>query len=310
MFVNKNKKKKVTKLYKVLNIDIHGKLLKKKKLQNSFYLVYLFILKNLLTLNIKKKKIAIQSSKIKNFNEVLFLDFFKNKKSRLSFFNYFVKDKNMEKRMVKINLLLNKSSYMLSKEKEYLVFENRLKLNKNSKNPSVYFKTKFFKNKIFFNLYLSVTKKQYLIYIKKASIARHNVCSSFFNLIELRIDMVIYRSFSNLSLEKIKQMILHKKIYINNKIISYQSVILSKGDYVTFMNTNNFENYKTFADIYIYMLSQKINPSLFCFLFKYPKYILVDYNYLLINIVNNKFNCKEVPNFFEYNLKNFMKITF
>jgi hypothetical protein len=58
------------------------------------------------------------------------------------------------------------------------------------------------------------------------------------------------------------------------------------------------------------MLSQKLNFDLFCFLFKFPKYVLVDYNFLWINIVNNKFNSEEVPNFFEYNLKEFIKITF
>lgn len=303
MYINPDKKKKVFKKYKLFNIDIHGKLLKKRKLQNTFYQVYLKILKKMLYLNTTKKNDLINALRIENIKEHIYIN---NPGKNIDYFNdsefkFITKIQN-------INYKSKQSKYVTTKDDESLIFDNRLK--KYRKRQTLYFKMHFARRKVFFNLYMFVTKNQYLYYLKKAGANKQFVCNSFFNIIESRIDMLIYRSFSNLSLQLIKQMILHRKIYLNNKKISYNSVLVKKDDYVSFMNTDNFENYDVFIKMYLYMLAQRSNLDNLSFLYKYPKYVLVDYNFLWITLVSNTFECTEVPNFFEYNLKEFIKIVF
>ena len=51
--------------------------------------------------------------------------------------------------------------------------------------------------------------------------------------LETRLDTVLYRTYFSYSFRNARQLISHKKIYVNNKIVQYNSYALKKGDLIT-----------------------------------------------------------------------------
>ena len=68
---------------------------------------------------------------------------------------------------------------------------------------------------------------------------RGNFISNFITKLELRLDMFLYRAFNLLSLTQIKQLITHKKIFVNSKIIPFPNYTLKKFDIVSFFGFEN-----------------------------------------------------------------------
>jgi len=56
----------------------------------------------------------------------------------------------------------------------------------------------------------------------------------FIEKLETRLDTVLYRTYFSYSLNNARQLIAHKKVYVNSKIVQYNSYILKKGDLITF----------------------------------------------------------------------------
>lgn len=313
MYINKDKKKRTFKQYKVLKIDVHGRLLKKRRLFSSFYVLYSkFILNQFFKINrvfeqtTKKKKIDVILSKyldkfvkfkrilvgIKRNKSVLQERFMYNDQSFREDEDIFRKDYVIKQRyqILSFNLLQRYGGGKSTRERSNI--------------------SKFTVKKLFFNLYFSLTKHQYFSYLKRAFGRKGVYVNNFFNIIESRLDMIVYRSFSNLSKELIKQMILHKRIYVNNNKISYSSFLLKKNDMVSFFNYENLTSYDIFIHMYKYMLAQMVNINNNFFIFKYPNYILVDFNFLIILFLNDKFLSEEIPNFFNFDFKAYSKLKF
>ena len=316
MYRNLNKKKRVTKQFKILKIDVHGKVIKKRRLLSSFFFLYShLILQQFLQLNY-----IFFNAK----NRFKFKSFFSN------FLDKFVSYRNVYGALFENNDNIRKDSYsiyeynIISRNKFitqsprfknnlisfslYYRYKNLAKSGENKAEKKAL--SKYFVKKLFFNLYFSVTKPQYLSYLKKAFGKKGTYVDNFFNLIESRIDMFVYRAFSNLSNEYIKQLILHKKVYVNGKRITHSSYIIKKNDIISFFNIDSMYDYYNFAYMYKYMLAQMIHLNNNSFIFKYPEYMLVDYNFLLVYYVNDKFLSMEIPNFFKFDFKSFSKIRF
>lgn len=64
------------------------------------------------------------------------------------------------------------------------------------------------------------------------------VSSLFLEFFECRLDTVLYRSKFAFSVRNARQLILHGKILVNNKLIKTKSYVLKPGDIITipFMN--------------------------------------------------------------------------
>jgi ribosomal protein S4 len=52
--------------------------------------------------------------------------------------------------------------------------------------------------------------------------------------LETRLDTALYRTYFSYSFNNARQLIAHKKVYVNNKIVPYNSYLLKKGDVITF----------------------------------------------------------------------------
>ena len=327
MYINKDKRKKRTKLYKILKLDIHGFILKKKRISMAFYMVYSrIILYHFMFLNGIIQEFKMRSLFFRRFN-----GFINHKINIYTLVNIFgIKKKNPKmifnrKRKTELDLVYKNYFNLFSREKNQIISKeiisrrvykrgrnNGIKKIFNKKYNLINAKTvdKLNSHRIFFHLYLSVTKYQYFLYNKIAKGKTGKYIDNFYNLIESRIDMLIYRAYSNLSVHFIKQLILHKKIYVNNQKISFSSFLLKKNDFISFCNLNNLKNYEVFYDTYFFMLTQILSFKHSFFLFKYPKYMIVDFNFLLILFFDDKFDHKSIPNFFKYDLKNFSRISF
>jgi ribosomal protein S4 len=62
----------------------------------------------------------------------------------------------------------------------------------------------------------------------------------FIKKLETRLDTALYRTHFSYSFKSARQLISHKKIYVNNKIVQYNSYVLKKGDLIT-LDRDTFE---------------------------------------------------------------------
>ena len=62
----------------------------------------------------------------------------------------------------------------------------------------------------------------------------------FIKKLETRLDTALYRTHFSYSFKSARQLISHKKIYVNNKIVQYNSYALKKGDLIT-LDRDTFE---------------------------------------------------------------------
>lgn len=82
-------------------------------------------------------------------------------------------------------------------------------------------------------------KKNYLKKLVKSTLKNSEHMNIYIVLLlieklESRLDTVLYRTNFLYSINKAKQVILHKKVYVNNIIIPYNTYLLKKGDLITF----------------------------------------------------------------------------
>lgn len=101
----------------------------------------------------------------------------------------------------------------------------------------------------------------------------------FIKKLETRLDTALYRTHFSYSFKNARQLISHKKIYVNNKIVQYNSYLLKKGDLITLDR-----------DIFEFVLSNiwksKIWPIP-------PKHFYINYKTLQILVIEdiNYTNC-------------------
>ena len=107
----------------------------------------------------------------------------------------------------------------------------------------------FFNKKFKYNLhnkqrlsfFYGKLKKSYLKKLlkeifKKSKISKKNFITLFIQRLENRLDTILCRTHFAYSLQNAKQLITHKKVYVNGKIIQQSGYIVKKGDLITFKN--------------------------------------------------------------------------
>lgn len=111
-------------------------------------------------------------------------------------------------------------------------------------------KYKFFFKKLFkqnlldkkkFKLFFGYLKQKYVKRISKLSYLQSNKVNNVYNskmffikYLENRLDVILFRSCFVLSIRNARQLISHKHVLINNKVIKKSSFLLKKGDKITF----------------------------------------------------------------------------
>ena len=193
----------------------------------------------------------------------------------------------------------------------------------------------FFKKRAIHAFYSNIKKKQLKDIFIKACKMRGDLVSNFLTKLETRLDMFLYRAFNLLTMPQIKQLISHKKVYVNGKIIRFHSYTLSKFDIISFFDYtlygyNKMNVYNVYLNIqkkslkysvvskilginaYISIykhllvkLNRKDRKYLIC---KHPKYIEVFYPLLIATLVEDKLFFKDVPYFFSINQNIFLNL--
>ena len=93
-------------------------------------------------------------------------------------------------------------------------------------------------NKQRLSLFYGSLRKNYLkklvqSTLKKFKSVKGHATALFIKKLETRLDTALYRAHFSYSFKNARQLILHKKIYVNNKIVQYNSYLLKKGDLIT-----------------------------------------------------------------------------
>lgn len=95
----------------------------------------------------------------------------------------------------------------------------------------------------------------------------------FIRKLETRLDTALYRTYFSYSFSHARQLISHKKVYVNNIIAQHNSYTLKKGDLITFDNS-------VFNFITSNILNSKVWPLP-------PKHFYINYKTLQILVVED-----------------------
>ena len=77
-------------------------------------------------------------------------------------------------------------------------------------------------------------KKVVRLALKEFKTLHKHATVSFIEKLETRLDTALYRTHFSYSYKNARQLISHKKVYVNNKIVQYNSYLIKKGDVITF----------------------------------------------------------------------------
>jgi len=128
---------------------------------------------------------------------------------------------------------------LISKLKKQKFYDPTSQFLSNFKN---FFNRKFkynLQNKQRLSFYYGTLRKNYLKRMVKSTLSefkKRNVHATvlFIEKLETRLDTALYRTYFSYSFNNARQLISHKKVYVNNKIVQHNSYLLKKGDLITF----------------------------------------------------------------------------
>lgn len=135
-----------------------------------------------------------------------------------------------QKGNIHINLKLNKL-----KRKKWEIYKKRLKHLKEEipEQKKFFFKKRLFEKQLLRNFYGSIQEyklKNFIKLFKKKK--KKNIIKNLIINLEKRLDINLVRLKLVKSVYQAKQIVNHKKVYINNKIINKSNFKLKKGDII------------------------------------------------------------------------------
>jgi len=95
-------------------------------------------------------------------------------------------------------------------------------------------------------LYGNLSFKQYKTIKEKARALEGKISNNFITLLEKRLDSVVYRMNICSTFQSSKQLILHKKVFVNNRLINIPSYSLEPGDVIA-IAINNTQMFKSIS---------------------------------------------------------------
>ncbi len=126
------------------------------------------------------------------------------------------------------------------KKKKWNLFKKRLKYRKEIKpeKRNKFFQKRLFEKQQFKNFYGCIPEYQLKNLFKKFSKKDNkiNMFKNFVITLESRLDINILRLRLARTIFQSKQLINHKKIKVNNKIVSKPNFLLNKGDVINIIN--------------------------------------------------------------------------
>lgn len=170
------------------------------------------------------------------------MHFIKKRRNKPLYKKFLLLKKNIQNRdkLLKFNKKKwQKFQYLLSKFNRKKFYDPTSYFLFNFKN---FFSKKFkynLQNKQVLSIFYGNLRKKYLKEVVKSTIKEFKklnkqATSLFIEKLETRLDTALYRTHFSYSFNNARQLISHKKVYVNNKIIPYNSYLLKKGDLITF----------------------------------------------------------------------------
>lgn len=135
---------------------------------------------------------------------------------------------------LRINLKFNKL-----KSKKWTIYKKKIKYKKEFKpeQRKKFFQKRLFEKQLLKNFYGSISDSKInklFFKLNKKKKNNKNILKTFLLKLEKRLDINLIRLKFAKTFCQAKQLINHKKIKINNKIIDKPNFILKKGDIITF----------------------------------------------------------------------------
>ncbi len=163
-------------------------------------------------------------------------------------FKFYRREKNYN--LFLKNTILNKKFFNKIHKKEYNFSQkNKFLLSTHYSNQ--------LKEKRKLKLIYGISDKKYNIYYNKSKRKNGDILVNIINFLELRLDNIVYRMFFGITRYESRQMISHKHIKVNNKILNIPSKILNIGDYISFFDNIKFKRKSYFN----YCVENKLTPD-------------------------------------------------
>ncbi len=113
------------------------------------------------------------------------------------------------------------------------------------------------KEKRILKLIYAISDKKYNIYYNKSKNKDGDILNNIINFLELRLDNIVYRMCMGVTRYESRQLVNHKHIKVNNKILNVPSKILKIGDYISFSNNFKFKRESYFK----YCVENELTPT-------------------------------------------------
>lgn len=176
------------------------------------------------------------------------------------------------------SLIGNKRFFLVSKKAKFLyqVSANEKEFKRKKRTMKI---KNYLNRQKFRRFYGNISEKSLKKVFNQYSLTTNKLGSFFFNFLEGRLDVVVYRSNFADSIFAVRQLISHKKILVNGKVVNIPSYKLNVGDIITLADP---------ALLYQYMKNKLEKKKV---LANYPSYLEV--NYMLGAIIFIRFPKKE-----------------
>lgn len=108
-----------------------------------------------------------------------------------------------------------------------------------------YFGQKLQSKRLFSFLYGNLPRKQFFLFLNRASKLQGSLSAHFLSLLERRLDIVFYRMFQFRTLPSARQYIRHKGVLVNDCLVNLSSFQLNFGDILAIKDPTHFLSQKT-----------------------------------------------------------------
>jgi len=124
--------------------------------------------------------------------------------------------------------------------KHPISFESKIRLE----SEKTLFKKYLIQKQTLKAFYGNISEKQFKKLIKKSNLYNSKSSKSLIGLLESRLDICLYRMHFAKTLDEARQLISHRKIYVNGNCVMSKSYSLASGDLIQLKNENLDVHYK------------------------------------------------------------------
>jgi len=129
--------------------------------------------------------------------------------------------------------------------KHPISFESKIRLE----SEKTLFKKYLIQKQTLKAFYGNISEKQFKKLIKKSNLYNSKSSKSLIGLLESRLDICLYRMHFAKTLDEARQLISHRKIYVNGNCVMSKSYSLASGDLIQLKNENLDVHYKNYLNL-------------------------------------------------------------